>query len=77
MSSLLERSSARRNIITMQKVNLHSLDNHSFHIGLDVESSWELLAKISKEAWIEKTGEIPPSTVDKLICKFIRLKQRT
>jgi len=77
MSSLLERSSARRNLITMQKVNLHSLDNHSFHIGLDVESSWELLAKISKEAWIEKTGEMPPSRVNKSVYKFIHLKQRS
>jgi len=77
MSSMQERAAARRKTLTVQKVALHSEEHHSFHIGLNVKDAWELLARLSKEAWIEKTGTMPPSRVNKSICKFIRLEQRT
>lgn len=77
MSSLQERAAARSKSITLQKVALHSENHHSFHIGLDTKESWELLARLSKEAWFEQTGQMPPSRVDKSLGKFIHLAQRT
>ncbi|MEA2091571.1 MAG: hypothetical protein U9O83_04290 [Campylobacterota bacterium] len=71
-----ERADARRKIITIQKFNLHSSLHHSFHLHLNLKDSWELLAKLSREAWIEKTGKEPALRVDKSICRFITLAQK-
>ena len=68
--SMQERAKNRRNSITYTKVDIHSDKHNSFHIHLDTKSSWELLAKISKEAWREKTGSLAPSRVDKSQYKF-------
>ncbi len=76
MLSMTERSDARKKIITIQKFNLHSSDHHSFHFHLDVKHSWELLARLSREAWKEQTGKEAPLRVDKSRCKFIRLEQK-
>ncbi|HFU77891.1 MAG TPA: hypothetical protein ENK68_05250 [Epsilonproteobacteria bacterium] len=76
MSSMQERAAMRRKTLTIQKVALHSDEHHSFHIGLNVKDSWELLARLSKEAWIEQTDRLPSSRVDKSICKFIPLEQK-
>ena len=70
---MAQRAADRRKKITIKKIDLHSNDNHSFHLHLDVKSAWELLARISKEAWIEQQGTVPPSRVDKSIYKFISL----
>jgi len=50
---------------------LHSEKHHSFHLSLDTKSAWELLAKLSQEAWIEQTGLMPPNRVDKSQYRFI------
>ncbi|WP_297440252.1 hypothetical protein [Sulfurimonas sp.] len=71
MSSIEERALKRKNKITYAKMSLHSDEHHSFHTHLDVKSSWELLARLSQEAWKEKTGQFPPKRVDKSIVKFI------
>ncbi|HFU76960.1 MAG TPA: hypothetical protein ENK68_00460 [Epsilonproteobacteria bacterium] len=76
MTSMQERAAMRRKTLTVQKVALHSDEHHSFHIGLNVKDSWELLARLSKEAWIEQTGRLSSSRVDKSICKFIPLEQK-
>ena len=76
MSTLEERAAARRKIATVQKIDLHSEEHNSFHIHLDVKRAWELLAKLSKERWMEETGEVAPQRVDKSICKFINLSSR-
>ena len=76
MQTLEQRAAARRKIATVKKVDLHSSEHHSFHPHLDVKKSWELLAKLSQEAWIEKTGNIPPQRVDKTIFKFISLSSK-
>jgi len=52
---------------------VHSQEHHSFHPHLDIKKAWELLTRLSKEAWIEKTGEVPPLRVNKSIVKFINL----
>ena len=70
MSSIYERALKRKNKITLTKIDLHSSRHSSFHIHLDTKSAWELLAKLSKEAWIEKTGKMPNNCVDKSIVKF-------
>ncbi len=72
MSTLQERATKRRKNITFSKVSLHSERHHSFHIHLDVKDAWELLARHSKETWIEKTGQIPASHVDKSVYRFIK-----
>ena len=69
--SIQERARRRRNSITYTQVDLHSQKHHSFHTHLDVKSSWELLAKISQEAWKEQTGSVAPNYVDKSQCRFI------
>ena len=69
--SMQERAKHRRNSITYTQVDLHSKEHHSFHTHLDVKSSWELLAKMSKEAWKEQTGSTAPNYVDKSQCRFI------
>lgn len=76
MSSMKERADARRKIVTIQKYNLYSSEHHSFHFHLGLKDSWELLARLSREAWIEKTGEEPSLRVDKSICRFISLEQK-
>ena len=76
MQTLEERAAARRKMATVKKVGLHSDNHHSFHPHLSVEKSWELLAKLSQEAWIEKTGQIPSSRVDKSTFKFISLSSK-
>jgi len=71
MSSMHERAIRRRATMTITKVDLHSDEHHSFHAYLDVKSAWELLAKLSKEAWMQQTGQEAPTSVDKSIVRFI------
>jgi len=60
-----QRRIKRLKTIKVNKISLHSSDNHSFHIGLSPLESWELLARISKEAWYLETGKKAPSSLDK------------
>ncbi|MEA3522513.1 MAG: hypothetical protein U9R50_06035 [Campylobacterota bacterium] len=76
MSTMQERAKRRRVKATLQKVDLHSQEHHSFHTHLKPKDAWELLAKLSKEAWIEKTGAIADNRVDKSIVRFINTKQK-
>lgn len=71
MSSMLERAESRKKNITFKKIALHSREHNSFHTHLSIKNSWELLAKLSKESWIDKMGTIPDDRVDKSIYKFI------
>ena len=71
MSTMQERALQRRDSITFTKVDMHSSLHHSFHAHLDTKSAWELLAKISQEAWKEQTGKIAPTYVDKSVVRFI------
>ena len=71
MSSMQERAIRRRATMSIIKVDLHSDEHHSFHTHLDVKSAWELLAKLSKEAWMQQTGQIAPTGVDKSVVRFI------
>ncbi len=59
-----ERASTRRRTATFTKVGLHSKEHNSFHTHLSAQDAWELLAKLSKEAWMEQTGKAAPSRVD-------------
>ncbi len=76
MSTIEERAKVRRRIATITKVGLHSTEHDSFHTHLSAKEAWELLAKISKEAWMKQTGTAAPSRVDKSIYKFIKLDQK-
>lgn len=76
MTDLEKRAEARRQKVTIQKIKLHSEEHHSFHIHLNTKQSWELLAKLSKEAWIEQTGNIPSNRVDKSIYRFVSLDKK-
>lgn len=76
MSSMQERAELRRTKLTLNKVDLHSQEHHSFHTHLNTKDAWELLARLSQEAWIEKTGTIVNNRVDKSICKFISTEQK-
>ena len=71
MSSMQERALRRRETMTVKKIGLHSNEHHSFHTHLDTKSAWELIAKLSKEAWMEQTGKIAPARVDKSVVRFI------
>lgn len=71
MSSIEERAFKRKTNLTYTKMDLHSDKHHSFHIHLDAKNSWELIARLSQEAWIEENGQLPPKRVDKSIIKFI------
>ncbi len=73
MPTMEQRALRRRASMTIKKVNLHSSEHHSFHTHLDVKKSWEILTRLSKEAWLEETGEVPPLRVDKSICIFKQL----
>jgi len=77
MLPMQERVDERRRKMTLNKVHLHAPEHNSFHISLSLKDSWELLAKLSEEAWIEKTGTIPSSRVDKNICRFISLEEKS
>jgi len=76
VSSMQERAELRRTKITLNRVYLHSQEHHSFHTHLNTNDAWELLARLSQEAWIEKTGIIADNIVDKSIYKFISPKQK-
>lgn len=70
------RAEKRRELATINVEKLHSKTHNSFHCHLDLKDSWELLAKLSKERWIEETGEKPPLRVDKSQYRVISLEQR-
>ena len=70
MPSLSERSKKRRSIVTVKKVDLHSPEHHSFHPEFDTKTAWELLARLSREAWKEQTGEEAPERVDKSVVRL-------
>lgn len=76
MTDLEKRAQERRQKATIQKVDLHSNRHNSFHTHLNVKQSWELLSKLSKEAWIEQTGKIPLNRVDKSVHRFISLDKK-
>ncbi len=76
MLSMEERAQERRKKSTLTKVGLHDKAHHSFHLHLNTEQAWELLARLSKESWIAETGEIPPERVNKSICRLIVKKSR-
>ena len=69
--SIQKRAKQRRDSITYTKVALHSKKHHSFHLSLDTKSAWELLAKLSQEAWIEQTGFMASNRIDKSQYRFI------
>ncbi len=71
-----QRAAMRKTKITVNKVGLHSSEHNSFHTFLDAKQSWELLAKLSQESWIEQTGQVAPLHVDKSICRFMKLYDR-
>ena len=62
---------------TVEKLDLHSKDHHSFHLDLDDKASWELLGRISKETWRLQTGVVPPFRVDKSVFKIISLHEKS
>lgn len=76
MHTIEQRAAIRRAKVTVKKVGLHSFEHNSFHASLDAKQSWELLAKLSQEAWMEQTGKLAPLRVDKSICRFIKLSER-
>lgn len=76
MHTIEQRAEARRKKITLKKLNLHSSEHNSFHPTLSVAKAWELLTRLSQESWIEKTGQFPPSRVDKSIYKFITISSK-
>jgi hypothetical protein len=73
MLTMEQRALKRKNLIKIKKIDLHSNEHHSFHNHLDVKESWEILTRLSKEAWIEQTGKTPPLRVDKSIYIFKQL----
>lgn len=76
MSTLQERAAQRKQSATVVKVHLKSDEHHSFHFHLNDEESFELLAKLSKEAYFEKTGMLAPSFVDKTKVRKISLLEK-
>lgn len=76
MSDMRERAEARKKIATVTKIDLRSKEHDSFHERLDVKDAWNLLAKISKEAWFLQTGLEAPHRVDKSVYRLIKLNQK-
>jgi len=76
VSTLEERAAQRKKMATVQKVSLKNDTHHSFHFHLSDEESFELLAKLSKEAYFEQTGIMAPAFVDKASVKKISLSQK-
>jgi len=60
-----KRRAERLKTIKVNKISLHSSDNHSFHVGLSPIESWELLSRMSKEAWYLETGKKAPTSLNK------------
>ncbi len=75
MSTMQQRAKQRRKSLTLNIVNLHAQEHHSFHTHLNTKDAWELLAKLSKEAWMEKTGMLANNRVDKSSYRFIKQNQ--
>jgi len=76
VSTLEERAAQRKKSATVKKVSLKSDMHHSFHFHLSDEESFELLAKLSKEAYFQHTGTVALDFVDKTKVKKISLSQK-
>lgn len=70
------RSLNRKKTTTVTKVNLHSSDHHSFHIGLSTTEAWNLLYEISILKWQEENKAEAPLLVDKTAVRKISLSDR-
>ena len=55
----------------VQKIDLKSEENSAFHFNLTPLESWELLSRISKDAWFLESGQKAPSKLDKTKIKII------
>ncbi len=71
MTERQKRRAKRLGNITVQKIELKSEKNSAFHFDLTPLESWELLAKISKEAWFLESGQKAPDKLDKTKIKII------
>ncbi len=71
MTNREERRAKRLKNITVKKIDLGSEEDSAFHFNLTPRQCWELLSKISKEAWFLESGQKAPDKLDKTKIKII------
>jgi hypothetical protein len=74
MSTLKERAEKRRRTLQVQIQELREAGG-VYTTSLSPETSLELVAKLSKEAWYLQTGCRPDNRVDKSIVTIRSLKE--
>ena len=67
-----QRSLARRKSMTINKVNLHSKEHHSFHIGVDGDTLSRLIFDMS----MNEHRSSPLQRLDRTKIKIIKLKDK-
>ena len=67
-----QRSSARRKSMTINKVNLHSKEHHSFHIDVDGDTLSRLVFDMSMNEY----GTSHLQRLDRTEVKIIKLKDK-
>lgn len=76
MTDKERRREERLKCLTVTQIGLHDEDNHAFHLSLSPRASWELLTKISHEAWYIQTGQKAPTRLDKNMVHIITKDMR-
>ena len=72
LSEREKRRAKRLGQMQVKTMHLHSDLHHAFHTELSTHESWELLAKISQEAWQIQTGKKAPERLDKSIVNIVK-----
>jgi len=72
LSEREKRRAKRIGQMQVKTMHLHSDANHAFHTELSTEESWELLSKISQEAWQIETGEKAPLHLDRSVVNIMK-----
>ena len=72
LSEREKRRAQRLGQMQVKTMHLHSDENHAFHTELSTQESWELLAKISHEAWQIQTGKKAAERLDKSIVNIVK-----
>ena len=72
MNNFNQRSLERKKSMTINKVNLHSQEHHSFHLGVDGDT----LSKLIFDMSMSEHGTASLKRLDKTKVKIIKLKDK-
>ncbi len=66
------RAEARKNRITLTKVDLHSASHHSLNPSLTALQAWEMVCKLAHESYALEHGTPAPTRADRSVVRLIK-----